>query len=356
MESLEALALISGEVEEEILIRNEYLAAENEIMKSKFKGAVKFKDAERIRLAKIGKQMGLKALKDVACIVKPETIMGWHRILVAKKYDGSGFRKYPGRPQINTEIEKLVIQFAEENPNWGYGRIVGALSNLGYKLCKQTVCNTFERNGIPPAPSRTQDTIWSTFIKNHQDIIAACDFFTTEVITSFGLITYYVMFFIHIGSKEVYIAGIILNPNEEWMKQMARNVTMADFGFLSNCKYLIHDRDSKFCNSFCYIIQSGDVKPLKLPPRSPNLNAFCERWVLSVKSECLSGLILFGEKNLLKVLKEYTIYYHQERNHQGMKNQLLFPSHDDKPADQIGRIKCQSRLGGKLKYYYREAA
>ena len=153
--------------------------------------------------------MGLKALKDVTWIVKPETILGWHRKLIAKKFDGSEFRKYPGKPKINPELENLVIQFAEENPSWGYGRIVGALSNLGFKICKQSVGNFLNRYGVPPAPNRTHDMTWSTFIKNHQDIIAVCDFFTTEVITPAGLITYYVLFFIHIGSRKVHIAGFI---------------------------------------------------------------------------------------------------------------------------------------------------
>jgi len=356
MESLEALALISGRVEEEILIRNEYLAAENEILKSKLKGKIAFKNSERIRLAKIGKQLGSKALKEVACIVKPETILGWYRKLITKKFDGSKNRKYPGKPKINTKLENLVIQFAEANPSWGYSRIVGALSNLGYKICKQSVGNILTRNGIPPAPNRNRDTNWSTFIKSHQDAIAACDFFTTEVITPAGLVTYYVLFFIHIGSRKVHIAGITPHPNEEWMKQMARNVTMVDYGFLSNCNYLIYDRDSKFCNSFCGILKSGGVKPLKLPPQSPNLNAFAERLVLSIRSECISGLVFFSEESLRQTLKEYMSHYHEERNHQGKENLLLFPSQDYRPQNRSGKIKCRSRLRGKLNYYYRETA
>ncbi len=137
---------------------------------------------------------------------------------------------------------------------------------------------------------------------------------------------------------------------------MARNITMADWGFLSGCRYLIHDRDSKFCKSFCGIIKSGGVYPLKLPPRSPNLNCFSERWVLSVKSECISGLIFFGVESLLKALKEYTIHYHQERNHQGKENRLLFPAQDFNPDKKESKIACRSRLGGVLKYYFQRAA
>lgn len=288
--------------------------------------------------------------------MKPETILEWFRRLVAKKFDGSKNRKKVGRPKIDYKLEALVIRFVEENPSWGYDRIVGALSNLGFKVSDQTVGNILKRNGIPPVPSRTQDTTWATFIKKHQNVLAACDFFTTEVITPAGLITYYVLFFIHIGSREVHIAGITPNPNEAWMKQVARNVTMADWGFLSGYRYLIHDRDSKFCESFRGIIKSGGVKPLKLPPQIPNLNAFSERLILSIKSECLSGLIFFGEMSLMKALREYMIHYHQERNHQGKENRLLFPLHDHKPEYRTDRIDCRSRLGGKLKYYHREAA
>jgi putative transposase len=135
---------------------------------------------------------------------------------------------------------------------------------------------------------------------------------------------------------------------------MTRNVTMEGWGFLSDCQYLIHDRDSKFCKSFCSIIRSGGMEPLKIPPRSPNLNAFSERLVLSIKSECISGLIFFGEKSLLRALKEYTIHYHLERNHQGKNNLLLFP--DRYLIANKGKIKCRSRLNGMLKYYYRSIA
>jgi len=218
METVEALALVSGRVDEELLLRNEYLAAENDILKSKLNKPLRLNNYERIRLAKIGKRIGLKALKEIACIVKPETILEWFRRLVAKKFDGSKFRKKAGRPRIDHELEALVIRFVEENPSWGYDRIVGALSNLGYDVSDQTVGNILKKNGIPPVPNRTQDTTWATFIKKHQNVLATCDFFTAEVITPVGLITYYVLFFIHIGSRKVRIAGVTPNPNEEWMK------------------------------------------------------------------------------------------------------------------------------------------
>ncbi len=261
-----------------------------------------------------------------------------------------------GRPRIDAEIEKLIIRFAQENQNWGYDRIVGALSNIGFKVSDQTVGNVLKMNGIPSAPVRKKDSTWAEFIKSHQDVLAGCDFFTTEVITPAGLITYYVLFFIHVGSRRVYIAGATPNPDEKWMKQVARNVTMANWGFLKGCRYLIHDRDSKICDSFQKIIKSVDIEPIKLPARSPNLNSIAERFVLTIKSECLSKLIFFGEQNLMRAITEFITHYHTERNHQGKGNALLFPSPDFDPNIKTNPITQRTRLDGMLNYYYREAA
>ena len=221
-------------------------------------------------------------------------------------------------------------------------------------MSDQTVGNILKRKGIPTVPNRNRDSTWSDFIKIHQDVIAACDFFTTEVITPFGLITYYVLFFIHIGSRKVHIAGITPHPNEAWMKQIARNITMADWGFLEGCKYLIHDRDTKFCKSFRSMIASMGIKPIRLSPQSPKMNSYSERFVRSVKGECLSKMIFFGGDSLRKALVEYSNHYHQERNHQGKDNMLLFP--DQRLVSNQGKIKCKKRLNGMLKYYYRSVA
>ncbi len=235
---------------------------------------------------------------------------------------------------------------------------MGALSNLGYIVSDQTVGNILRRNGIPPAPKRWKDNTWANFIKSHQNVLAACDFFTTEVITPAGLMTYYVLFFIHISTRKVYIAGMTPNPDEQWMKQIARNITMADWGFLNemDCKYLIHDRDTKFCELFREIIKSCVIKPLRLPARSPNLNSYSERFVLSIKSGCLSKFIFFGEQSLIRATNEYLVHYHTERNHQGKGNVLLFPSSDFNPNAKDAPIAQRSKLDGMLNYYYREAA
>jgi len=353
MKTAEALLLLKGDIELEILARNEYLAAENEILKSKLDKPVRLTDPERIRLAKIGKRIGLKALKGIACIVKPETILQWFRELVAKKFDGSKKRKKKGRPKVLQEAESLVIHLAIENPSWGFDRISGALSNIGYDISDQTIGNILRKSGIPPAPKRETAVSWHDFIKSHEDVLAACDFFTTEVITRTDLITCYVLFFIHIGTRKVHITGITTNPNEYWMKQIARNITMVDIGFLFGCRYLLHDRDSKFCDAFRTIIKAAGIKPIRLPPQSPNLNAYAERWVRTVKEECLSKLILFGRQGLEHALREYVAHYHEERNHQGMDNRLLFPSSDYNPGATVDPVYCKKRLNGLLTYYYR---
>jgi transposase len=350
------LAYITGTVDQELLLRNEYLAAENLILKAQLKTPLRLTDAERMTLAEIAHRLGRKALEDVANVVKPDTLLGWYRRLIARKFDGSKSRCYPGRPRIDDEIEQWVVRMAKENSDWGYDRIVGAMANLGYMLSDQTVGNILHRNGISPAPARKRTTTWADFIRVHMAVLAGTDFFSVEVLTLRGLVTYYVLFFIRLESRRVEVVGITQHPNEAWMKQIARNVTMDDWGFLNNCRYLIHDRDTKYCQSFRDIIESGDIKTLPLPARSPNLNAFSDRCVKSVKDECLSKLILFGEASLRRTLREYVVHYHVERNHQGKDNVLLFPVATKAMNHGDGSVGCKERLGGLLKYYYREAA
>jgi putative transposase len=349
------LAYITGSVDQELLLRNEYLATENRILRDQIKGRLRLSDGERKALAEIGQKLGKQALREVAHIVKPETILAWHRKLVAQKCNGSQQRKAPGRPPIDQELEALVVRMAQENRSWGYDRIVGALANLGYTISAQTVGNVLKRHGIAPAPERKTTTTWKEFIRTPMEVLVATDFFTAEVWTWCGLVTYYVLFFIHLGSRKVHIAGMTPHPNEQWMTQIARNVTMEEWGFLAPGQYLIHDRDTKYCPAFQQLIDVAGVERVPLPPRSPNLNAYAERWVRSIKEECLSRLILFGEASLQHALHEYVAHYHHERNHQGKGNVLLFPSSSHKHQG-TGPLQCRERLGGLLKYYTREAA
>ena len=349
------LAYITGSVDQELLLRNEYLVTENRILRHQIKGRVRLSNGERTTLAEIGKKLGKQALAEVATIVQPDTILAWHRRLVAKKFDGSQQRKAPGRPAIAQELEALVVLMAQENRSWGYDRIVGALKHLGYTISDQTVGNILKRHGILPAPERKKTTTWKEFIRTHMDVLVATDFFTTEVWTKAGLVTYYVLFFIHLASRKVYVAGVTPHPDERWMVQVARNVTMEEWGILSPGQYLIHDRDTKFCAAFHHLIDEAGVERVVLPPRSPNLNAYAERWVRSIKEEALSPLLLFGERALWYVLTEYTTHYHGERPHQGKGNVVLMPVADHHPR-RAGPLRCRERLGGMLKYYDGDAA
>jgi putative transposase len=348
------LAYVKGTVDQELLARNEYLATENRILKAQLRGRQKLSDTERKALGEIGHRLGRKALADVATIARPDTILGWYRKLVARKFDGSKARRGPGRPRIKREVEQLIIRMASENRDWGYDRIAGALANLGYEISDQTVGNVLRRHGLPPAPERKRTGTWAAFIRTHLALLAGTDFFTAEVLTLRGLVTYYVLFFIHLESRRVAIAGLTVHPNEAWMKQIARNVSMEGCGMLRDCRYLLHDRDTKYTQSFRAIIASGRVEPLALPARSPNLNAYVERWVRSVKEECLSKVILFGERSLRRALSDYVEHFHAERNHQGKGNVLLFPRVTDRSRE--GPVRCRERLGGLLRYYNREAA
>src|SRR5262247_4157726 len=175
------LAYVTGAVDQELLARNEYLAAENRILKAKLNGRPKLSDAERATLGEIGHRLGRNALTEVATVARPDTILAWYRKLVARKFDGSKARRGPGRPRIRREVEQLIVRIAEENRDWGYDRIAGALTNPGYKVCDQTIGNVLQRHGLPPAPERKRTTI-------HLALLAGTDFFTMEVLTLRGLV------------------------------------------------------------------------------------------------------------------------------------------------------------------------
>jgi hypothetical protein len=288
----------------------------------------------------------------VATVVTPETLLAWHRKLIAQKYDGSG-KRGPGRPRTFDEIETLVIHMAEENRDGGYRRIQGALSNLGHEIARSTIADILKRRGIEPAPDRKGKTTWKEFLSRHWELIVAADFFTVEVRTRRGVQRFVVLFFIELSTRRE-IAGIASKANGLWMDQIGRNLTDSMDGILNGKRYLIHDRDPLFTGEFLDTIASVGVESVKLPPRSPDLNAYAERVVRSIKESYLDRMILFGEGSLHKGVDEFVLHYHGERNHQGLGNRLIVPNACQ--AGHGGAVLSREPLGGMLKFYYRAAA
>ena len=349
------LVALAGWITRQQLAVIEYLKEENRVLREQLgKRRLRFTDDQRRRLAAKGKALGRKALGEIGCIVTPDTILRWHRRLIARKYDGSG-RRGPGRPRVMATIREFVVRMASENESWGYSRIQGALANLGHKVSRSTIRRILKEHGMDPAPERSKRTPWRKFLKVHWQAIAAADFFTVEVWSCVGLIRYAVFFVIDLPTRRVEIAGIAPIPDGLWMLQVGRNLTDAFDGFLRDKRYLLLDRDPLYTRDFRELLQKAGVTPLRLPPRTPNLNAYAERFVLSIKSECLDRMIIVGERHLRHVIDEYVEHYHLERNHQGLENQLITPG----PSDSVGAdgpICCRQRLGGMLNFYHRRAA
>jgi putative transposase len=331
----------------------DYLKAENRALRSRLGGRrILFTDAERRTLAGLAKGIGSKALRELDPIVTPETLLRWHRELVANKWTLLE-RRQPGRPRTKLDIEELVVRIANENPSWGYTRIHGALRNLDIKVGRGTIRRILKDHLIEPAPTRGRHIPWSKFLKAHWKALAASDFFTVEVWTWHGLITHYVLFVIELASRRVVISGITTNPDEVWMLQAARGMLDGESGVLHGKEYLIVDRDTKYTAAFRTFLAREGVEVLRLPPRSPNLNAYAERFVRSIKSECISKLIPIGAPMLRRALREYMEHYHLERNHQGLDNKLIAAAPVQR--SEIERIDCRSRLGGILRFYERAA-
>jgi len=251
------------------------------------------------------------------------------------------------------EIRDLVLRMARENPKWGYTRIRGALANLGHDIGRTTVKRILEQYGLDPAPERGRRTSWASFIKVHLDVLVAADFFAVEILTLRGFVRHLVFFVIDLSSRRVHFAGIAVDPDAAWVTQMARNVTDPEDGFLHGKRFLIHDRDPLYTRTFDAVLKAAGMESIRLPARSPNLNAYAERFVRPIRSECLDRLILVGEHSLRRALGAFVDHYHGERNHQGLDNRLIVPK--DIPAGVTAPVLCRERLGGLLRFYHRRA-
>jgi transposase InsO family protein len=323
-----------------------YLIEENRVLRQQLGGRrLRLTEDDRRKLAARAYRLGRHALREVATIVTPDTLLRWHRRLIARKwtYAKTGTR----RRGVLAEIGQLVGRMAEENPRWGYTRIQGALKNLGHHVGRSTIARMLRAHGMPPVPERP--TSWQTFLQAHWGEIAGADFFTTEVWTWRGLVTFYTVFVLDLASRRVQIIGSTPHPDEAFMRQVARTFSMADSG---GCRVLICDRDAKWSESVRACLEDAGIRVMQTPYRAPNANAYAERFVRSIKEECLDRLIPLGERHFRRAVAEFVAHYHRERNHQGLANELI----EGLPAQGcVGRIRRHKRLGGLLNYYARAA-
>lgn len=298
------LMVVSGWVHRQQLIVIEYLQAENRLLKERLCGKrIRFTDAERALLARKAKAVGRKALLKLDCVVSPDALTRWHRHLVAQKWDYSE-RRGPGRPGIMREISELIVRMALDNPKWGYTQIQGALANLRHTVGRGTVANVLKANGIEPAPERGKHTRWSTFLKAHWKVFAASDFFSIEVWTGRGLVTHYVLFVIGLADRIVEALGVTARPDDAWIMQIGRNLVDSESGALRQKRYLIIDRDGKYTDQFRRLLRESGYKVIRLPPMSPNLNAYAERFVRSINDECLNRISFVGQASLRRAITQ----------------------------------------------------
>ena len=351
--------IAKDQIEPAILAQNDYLLAENRILLGIINSGEKLCNEDRKTLAELGfklKEINKQLFEQSVQIVKPETVLQWHRKLVAKKFDGSKNRKPSTAKQkrITKEIEAEIVRIAKEDERAGYGKIVGYLEDLGINFSKTTIAKILKKYGVKPAPERKNDLTWSKFIESHKEVLWGCDFFTQEVWTLQGLMTYYVLVFIHLGSRRLEIINMTQNPTGAWATQQARNfVYDKDQVFeKEKMRYLIRDRGSQYIEDFDNVFKGEGVKIIK--SKYPQMNAYTERVIQSIQNECTDRMIFLGERSLRYALKQYQAFHNTERHHQGIGNKVPFPVEFKKPSE--GEIECKTRLGGLLRQYRRKVA
>ncbi len=280
-------------------------------------------------------------------LVKPDTLLRWHRDLVRRKWT---FQRpnVGGRPRIEAELEDLIVRLARENPRLGFDKIQGELLKLGYEVDRSTVRNVMRRHHLAPAPERGRSS-WRTFLNHYRRQMLACDFFTIETIR---LQTLYVLFFIELGTRRVHLAGCIATPESAWVTQQARQRMWQLSDKPVKMRFLIHDHDAKFSTAFDNVFVSEGLEIVLTPFQAPEANATAERGVRSVRQECLDHLLILNQRHLWNVLTEYTAYYNAARPHQGLCQQAPIPL----IVSREGRVCCRDVLGGLIHVYYRQAA
>jgi putative transposase len=280
-------------------------------------------------------------------VVTPQTFLRWHRELVRRKWTQP--RRSPGRPPVDRRVRELVLCFARENPGRAFPRIAGEVLTLGLRVSPSTIRRILLANRLGPAPRRSGPS-WREFLRQQAASMLACDFFTVETIS---LRRFYVLFFIELKSRRVHLAGCTTNPSGAWVTQQARNLSFTDL--FERVRFLIHDRDSKFSGAFDEIFRSEGIKVIHTPIRAPQANAYAERFVRTVRAECLDWLLLIGRRHLETVLHTYTAHYNGERPHRALALLSPDPTNADPPPSG-GEIKRRDRLGGLIHEYHRAAA
>ena len=308
--------------------------------------------AEKIVLAQLAASLrksskqSIRQLRDVIRIVRPETVIRWHRELVRRKWNYK--QQYKGdRPRIAQDTENLIVRLAKENLRWGYYKIEGELTKLGFDISLTTVRNVLSRNGIVPAPVRYGSIGWRNMMNHYKDQLLACDFFTCETIF---LQRIYVLFFIELGSRRVHLAGVTQHPDGLWVAQQARQLVWQFEETGANFRCLIRDNDKKFTKGFDTIFESQQTRVIPTPIQAPNANAYSERWVRTVYEECLDHLLIINETHLLRVLNEYLAYYNGRRPHQSLEQQSPITRPEPMTTGKVIRHKV---LGGIINDYTR---
>lgn len=302
--------------------------------------------ADRALLALLSRLIPRKSWWKIFCVT-PETLLGWHRRLIARHwtYPNGG----PGRPEVDEETQALVVRLARENERWGYKRIQGELLKLGVKLAASTIASILSRHGIRPAPHRSRLT-WAKFLRAQATTIIATDFFTVDTAC---LRRFYVLFFIELGRRRVWITGVTEHPDGPWVTQQARNVVMDLDDAGVDAKHLVRDRDAKFGRSFDGVFTASGIEILKTPVRTPVANAYAERFVRSIREECLDHLIIVGERHLRRVLRGYCRHYNRARPHRGLNLGIPMSPAGNERAETAcyARVWRRDRLGGLIHEY-----
>lgn len=343
------LALIASATESELAKYVEYLKRENEILRSRLPKRIHTTTEERKQLLKVGKCLG-KAIEQLITIVSPGTFLRWCR-----EGEKATAKKRKGRPRKNREVRDLVIKIANET-GLGYTRIVGEMTKLGIRISRSTVRNILKEENIEPGPERKSE-VWSDFLNRHGETLWACDFMSVRTITATGLRKMYVLVFLCVKTREVYVTTSTQHPKSAWVSEQTTLFLESTANRERKPALVLHDRDTKFCKKFSQTLKDGDAKPVPLPVKAPNLNGRCERFIGTLKRECLHHFLIFGGSHLDHLVKEFGDYYNRHRPHSS--REYLPPIREiPEQVDTIPleEIEVQFHLGGLTKSYKRRAA